>query len=78
MTDDPGRAGALYKRADRLGCQIEPSPDQAGYCLWRIWPGSGRQMVLGLFGGVTLNDIAQKLDAIEADKRAKKSGTPQV
>ena len=38
MTDDPGRAGALYKRADRLGCLIEPV---ASYHLWRAWLADG-------------------------------------
>ena len=74
--DDPGQAGALFKRAERLSYQIEPSADQIGYCLWRIWPGSGRQMILGLSGGVTLEIIAKKLDEIEAEERGKTGGPP--
>jgi hypothetical protein len=42
--------------------------------LWRIWPGSGRQMILGISGGVTLDIIAQKLEEIEAEERVKKGG----
>ena len=68
------RLEALIKRADKLGYEIEPSVRKLGYCLWRSWPGIGRQMVLGRDGDVTLDAIAQKLDEIEAEAEPKKSG----
>ena len=74
MSDDPGLAGALYKRAEKLGYKIEPSPDGRGYCLWRIWPGSGRQMILGVSGGVTLDAVNCKLVEIDDEERARKGG----
>ena len=64
----------LNKRAGKLGYQIEPSVTKLGYCLWRSWPGIGRQMILGRDGDVALDAIAQKLDKIEAEAGPKKSG----
>jgi hypothetical protein len=57
----------LNGRADKLGYQIEPSMKMLGYCLWRSWPGVGREMILGRSGDVALDAIAQKLDEIEAE-----------
>ena len=74
MANEQKRVAALQQRAGKLASQIEPSPDHRGYCLWRSWPGSGRQMVLGQGGGVTLDVIAQKLEEIEGETGPKKSG----
>jgi hypothetical protein len=69
------RLEALIKRAAKLGYEIEPSMKKLGYCLWRSWPGIGRQMVFGRDGDVTLDVIAQQLDEIEAEGGPKKSGS---
>ena len=74
MADEQKRVAALQRRAGKLACQIEPSPDHRGYCLWRSCPGSGRQMILGQGGGVSLEVIAKKLDEIEAEAGTKKLG----
>jgi hypothetical protein len=63
MADEQEKLAALKMRANKLGHQIEPSVKELGYCLWQSWPGVGRHMVLGNNDGVTLNAIAQKLDA---------------
>ena len=78
MSDSPEHAGAAYERAERRGYKVELSPDGKGYCLWRIWPGSGRQMILGQKGGVTLEVINWKLAEIEQEERAKKGGSPNT
>ena len=78
MSNNPEDAGAVYERAERRGYKVEPSPDGKGYCLWRIWPGSGRQMILGQKGGVTLEVINWKLTEIEQEERAKKGGSPNT
>jgi hypothetical protein len=78
MSDSPEHAGAAYERAERLGYKVEPSPGGKGYCLWRIWPGSGRQMVVGQQGGATLDVINLKLTEIEKEERVKKDGAPNT
>jgi hypothetical protein len=50
---------ALNKRAGKLGYQIEPSVTKLGYCLWRSWPGIGRQMILGRDGDVTRASVSK-------------------
>jgi hypothetical protein len=77
-SDASAQAGILYARAKKLSYVIEPSPDGKGYCLWRVWPGSGRQMVLGTSGGVTLDVIDCKLTVIEDGERAKKGLPPRT
>jgi hypothetical protein len=62
---------ALKKRARELGYEIDPSVRRLGYCLWRSWPGVGRQMVLGGNDGVALDAIAEKLDEVEAEEMGK-------
>jgi hypothetical protein len=62
----------LTDQADRLGYQIEPGRDREGYCLWRLHPGGGRELILGGGGGVPLGEIGQKLNAIEAGTATKK------
>ena len=62
---------ALNKRAGKLGYQVELSMSKLGYCLWRSWPGVGRQMILGREGGVALDAIGQKLDQVEAEEGKK-------
>jgi hypothetical protein len=58
---------ALKMRARKLGYDIEPSVRRSGYCLWRVWPGIGRHMVIGGNDGVTLDTIAAKLDELEVE-----------
>jgi hypothetical protein len=64
------RLDALKQRAAKLGYQIESSLNGPGYCLWEVLPGVGRSMILGREGDVTLDVIAQKLDELEAGKKA--------
>jgi hypothetical protein len=75
MDSEEARLAGLKIRADKLGYEIEPSIRRPGYCLWRSWPGIGRQMILGRDGGVMLDAIAQKLDEMEVDAGTKKSGS---
>jgi hypothetical protein len=63
---------ALTHQAGKLGCEIEPSHDGEGYCLWRSHAGGGRELILGRGGGVTLDEIGQKLNEIEAAMVTKK------
>jgi hypothetical protein len=76
--DAPGQADTLYARAKKLSHMVEPSPGGNGYCLWQVWPGSGRQMILGASGGVTLDVIDRKLTVIEDAERAKKGLPPRT
>jgi predicted CoA-binding protein len=71
MTNERADLEALKKRADKLGYQIEPSLNKPGYCLWEVLPRVGRYLILGRDGGVTLDVIAQRLDEVEAGKKAR-------